>query len=83
MGGLASKRGSMLQQRPPSAEDTLNRISWSLLAVFLGLAVAAHAGWVALSPESIAAVCLRARGAMLSRLGGRAARAAQRRMTPI
>jgi preprotein translocase subunit SecG len=28
-----------------SAEATLNRISWTLLAVFLGLATALSAGW--------------------------------------
>jgi preprotein translocase subunit SecG len=29
-----------------SAENTLNRISWSLLAVFLSLAVVLSAGWL-------------------------------------
>ena len=29
-----------------SAEETLNRITWTLLALFLGLAVVLGAGWV-------------------------------------
>lgn len=44
MGGLASSGGSMFSSAR-SAETTLNRITWSLLAVFLGLAVAISAGW--------------------------------------
>lgn len=46
MGGLASSGGSMFTSAR-SAEATLNRISWTLLAVFLGLAVVLSAGWVA------------------------------------
>ncbi|APD48541.1 preprotein translocase subunit SecG [Synechococcus sp. CS-602] len=45
MGGLASSGGSMFSSAR-SAEDTLNRISWTLLAVFLGLAVLLSAGWL-------------------------------------
>lgn len=45
MGGLASSGGSMFSSAR-SAETTLNRITWSLLAVFLGLAVAISAGWL-------------------------------------
>lgn len=45
MGGLASSGGSMFTSAR-SAENTLNRISWSLLAVFLVLAVILSAGWV-------------------------------------
>ncbi len=45
MGGLASSGGSMFTSAR-SAENTLNRISWSLLAVFLVLAVMLSAGWV-------------------------------------
>ncbi len=45
MGGLASSGGSMFTSAR-SAENSLNRISWSLLAVFLVLAVMLSAGWV-------------------------------------
>jgi preprotein translocase subunit SecG len=45
MGGLASSGGSMFTSAR-SAEDTLNRITWTLLAAFLGLAVVLSAGWV-------------------------------------
>ncbi|MCT0200720.1 preprotein translocase subunit SecG [Synechococcus sp. CS-1325] len=45
MGGLASSGGSMFSSAR-SAEDTLNRISWTLLALFLGLAVLLSAGWL-------------------------------------
>ena len=38
MGGLAASGGSMFSSAR-SAEQTLNRISWTLLAIFLGLAV--------------------------------------------
>ncbi|MCS5692132.1 preprotein translocase subunit SecG [Cyanobium sp. FGCU-6] len=45
MGGLASSGGSMFTSAR-SAEDTLNRITWTLLVAFLGLAVVLSAGWV-------------------------------------
>ncbi|MFZ0408028.1 MAG: preprotein translocase subunit SecG [Cyanobium sp.] len=45
MGGLAASGGSMFTSAR-SAENTLNRISWSLLAIFMGLAVVLSAGWV-------------------------------------
>jgi len=45
MGGLASSGGSMFTSAR-SAEATLNRISWTLLAIFLGLAVVLSAGWL-------------------------------------
>ena len=45
MGGLAASGGSMFTSAR-SAEQTLNRITWTLLAVFLGLAVVLSAGWV-------------------------------------
>ena len=45
MGGLAASGGSMFTSAR-SAEQTLNRISWTLLAVFLGLAVVLSAGWL-------------------------------------
>jgi len=45
MGGLAASGGSMFTSAR-SAEQTLNRISWSLLAIFLGLAVVLSAGWL-------------------------------------
>jgi preprotein translocase subunit SecG len=45
MGGLASSGGSMFSSAR-SAEDTLNRISWTLLGLFLALAVVLSAGWL-------------------------------------
>jgi len=45
MGGLAASGGSMFSSAR-SAEQTLNRISWTLLAVFLALSVVLSAGWL-------------------------------------
>jgi preprotein translocase subunit SecG len=45
MGGLASSGGSMFTSAR-SAEATLNRITWTLLGLFLGLAVLLSAGWL-------------------------------------
>ncbi len=45
MGGLASSGSSMFSSAR-SAEATLNRITWTLLAIFLGLATALSAGWL-------------------------------------
>jgi preprotein translocase subunit SecG len=45
MGGLAASGGSMFTSAR-SAENTLNRITWTLLALFLGLAVVLSAGWI-------------------------------------
>ncbi|MEI8251095.1 MAG: preprotein translocase subunit SecG [Synechococcus sp. ELA057] len=45
MGGLASSGGSMFTSAR-SAENTLNRITWTLLTTFIGLAVVLSAGWV-------------------------------------
>ena len=45
MGGLAASGGSMFSSAR-SAEQTLNRISWTLLAMFLALAVVLSAGWL-------------------------------------
>ena len=45
MGGLASSGSSMFSSAR-SAEATLNRISWTLLAIFLALAVVLSAGWL-------------------------------------
>ena len=45
MGGLAASGGSMFSSAR-SAEATLNRITWTLLSTFLGLAVALSAGWL-------------------------------------
>ena len=50
MGGLASSGGSMFTSAR-SAEDTLNRISWTLLSIFLGLAVVLSAGWLKYGDE--------------------------------
>ncbi|MBD2548991.1 preprotein translocase subunit SecG [Microcystis elabens FACHB-917] len=45
MGGLAASGGSMFSSAR-SAENTLNRITWTLLSLFLGLAVVLSAGWL-------------------------------------
>ena len=45
LGGLVSG-GSGMFTSARSAEATLNRISWTLMAVFLTLAVILSAGWV-------------------------------------
>ena len=45
MGGLASSGGSMFTSAR-SAEAALNRITWTLVAIFLGLATVISAGWV-------------------------------------
>lgn len=45
MGGLAAGGSSMFTSAR-SAETTLNRITWTLLALFLGLAVVLSAGWL-------------------------------------
>ena len=45
MGGLAASGGSMFTSAR-SAEQTLNRITWTLLLVVLSLAVVLSAGWV-------------------------------------
>lgn len=45
LGGLVSG-GSGMFTSARSAEATLNRISWTLMAVFLSLAVILSAGWV-------------------------------------
>ena len=45
MGGLASSGGSMFTSAR-SAEATLNRVTWTLLAVFLSLATVLAAGWL-------------------------------------
>jgi len=45
MGGLAASGSSMFSSAS-SAEATLNRIGWTLLTLFLGLAVILSAGWL-------------------------------------
>ena len=45
MGGLAASGGSMFTSAR-SAENALNRVTWTLLSVFLGLSVALSAGWL-------------------------------------
>ena len=45
MGGLAASRSSMFSSAS-SAEATLNRLTWTCLAVFLSLAVILSAGWL-------------------------------------
>ena len=45
MGGIAASGGSMFTSAR-SAEAALNRITWTLLSLFLGLAVILSAGWL-------------------------------------
>ena len=45
MGGLAASGSSMFSSAS-SAEATLNRITWTCLAIFLSLAVILSAGWI-------------------------------------
>jgi preprotein translocase subunit SecG len=45
LGGLVSGGGGMFTSAR-SAEATLNRISWTLMAIFLSLAVLLSAGWL-------------------------------------
>jgi preprotein translocase subunit SecG len=45
MGGLAASGSSMFTSAR-SAENTLNRITWTLLSLFLGLAVVLSARWL-------------------------------------
>ena len=44
MGGLAASGSSMFSSAS-SAEATLNRLTWTCLAIFLSLAVILSAGW--------------------------------------
>jgi preprotein translocase subunit SecG len=52
MGGLAASGSSMFSSAS-SAEATLNRITWTCLAIFLSLAVILSAGWLNLSWSEI------------------------------
>ncbi len=45
MGGLAASGSSMFTSAS-SAEATLNRITWTVLAIFLSLAIILSAGWL-------------------------------------
>jgi preprotein translocase subunit SecG len=45
MGGLAASGSSMFTSAS-SAEATLNRITWTCLAIFISLAVILSAGWL-------------------------------------
>jgi len=45
MGGLAASGSSMFSSAS-SAESTLNRLTWTCLALFLSLAVILSAGWL-------------------------------------
>ena len=45
MGGIAASGGSMFTSAR-SAEAALNRITWTLLSLFLGLAVILSTGWL-------------------------------------
>ena len=46
MGGLAASGSSMFSSAS-TAEATLNRFTWTCLAIFLSLAVILSAGWLA------------------------------------
>ena len=45
MGGLAASGSSMFSSAS-SAEATLNRVTWTCLAIYLSLAVILSAGWL-------------------------------------
>ena len=45
MGGIAASGSSMFTSAS-SAEATLNRVTWSCLAIFLSLAIILSAGWL-------------------------------------
>ena len=45
MGGLAASGSSMFTSAS-SAEATLNKTTWTVLAIFLSLAVILSAGWI-------------------------------------
>ena len=45
MGGLAASGSSMFSSAS-SAEETLNRLTWTCLALFLSLSVILSAGWL-------------------------------------
>ena len=45
MGGIAASGSSMFTSAS-SAEETLSRITWSCLAIFLSLAIILSAGWL-------------------------------------
>ena len=45
MGGLAASGSSMFSSAS-SAEATLNKATWTCLAIFLGLAITLSAGWL-------------------------------------
>ena len=45
MGGLAASGSSMFSSAS-SAEATLNRVTWTCLAIFLSLAIVLSAGWL-------------------------------------
>ena len=45
MGGIAA-RGSSMFTSASSAEASLNKITWTLLIIFLSLAIILSAGWI-------------------------------------
>ena len=45
MGGLAASGSSMFSSAS-SAEATLNRVTWTCLAIFMSIAVILSAGWL-------------------------------------
>ena len=45
MGGLAASGSSMFSSAS-SAEATLNRVTWTCLAIFMSMAVILSAGWM-------------------------------------
>ena len=67
MGGLAASGSSMFSSSS-SAEATLNRITWTVLAVFLSLAVILSAGWLMLTESQSAGCSVRHLGSSESSL---------------
>ena len=52
MGGIAASGSSMFNSAS-SAEASLNKITWTILIIFLSLAIILSAGWIASSKSCI------------------------------
>ncbi|TGG79515.1 MAG: preprotein translocase subunit SecG [Aphanocapsa feldmannii 277cV] len=46
MGGLATGAGGSMFTSARSAENTLNKVTWTLVMIFMVLAVVLSAGWL-------------------------------------
>lgn len=51
LGGLGGQ--AQLFTSTKSAEITLNRVTWTLVALFIGLTVVLSAGWLATTPQVV------------------------------